>query len=228
MDAHCRDGNPDSTGYEAIEAEVRSRIYSLLADGFRRPDEGLFAYFTSGYMHAWRNITGLMEEGGGFQLLLGRLEGALSSMGHEGLLDEYTELFEPQGRLLSPPYETEYTKETPHHSLTEPAQMADIAGFYRAFGLVVSESTPERVDHIAAELEFMYFLTYKESIAFKENNREHIRILRYAERRFLNDHLGRWTGRFRRRVAESLDGGFYSTLTDLLDRWVEAERVYLQ
>ncbi len=60
------------------------------------------------------------------------------------------------------PYETEYT--TPD-ALYKAHQLADIAGFYRAFGLEMSTENRERPDHLAAELEFMHFLALKEAQA---------------------------------------------------------------
>ena len=49
-----------------------------------------------------------------------------------------------------PPYETQYCPQT--FSVYRSGRMADIAGFYSAFGVTPSRDQPERVDHIALEL----------------------------------------------------------------------------
>src|SRR5262249_3835122 len=93
---------------------------------------------------------------------LGPLLGALHQSA-DGLETEYQRVF---GLVLArecPPYETEY------HSSAEPffrsQQLADIAGFYRAFGLETSQAEPERLDHLALELEFLAVLLLKKRLA---------------------------------------------------------------
>ena len=62
-----------------------------------------------------------------------------------------------------PPYETEY------HPSSEPffrsQEMADVAGFYRAFGLETAQAARERPDYLGLELEFMAFLLLKKRLA---------------------------------------------------------------
>lgn len=212
---------------EITAAQLRSKAYSLLAGGFRQVDKKQFKFLTSEYITTWQKLFELIEGGEEFYPLIERLEKALISQGYAGLLEEYTELFEPHGKLLAPLYETEYTRETPQHALTEQAQFADIAGFYKAFGLEISEEMPDRVDHIATELEFMHILTYKESIAIKDNETEHIEIVQDAQRKFMADHLSRWTGKFKNRLAQAECGKFYNILGEMLDLWISLDKAYL-
>lgn len=213
--------------HDITVAKLRSRVYGLLADGLRQVDEKQSKFLLSDYISTWQKLLESIEGGEEFYPLIERLEKALISQGYAGLLEEYTELFEPHGKLLAPPYETEYTMETPQHALTQQTQFADIAGFYKAFGLEISEEMPDRVDHVATELEFMHILALKESIAIKDNETEHIEVVQDAERKFMNDHLIRWTGKFKDRLAQAESGKFYMLLGEVLDQWVNLDKAYL-
>ena len=214
--------------HDITAARLRSKVYSLLADGFSQVDERLFESFKSGYISTWGEIAGSIEDGDKFLPYIEQLKKVLDSIEYEGLVEEYSRLFEPRNKLQVPPYETEYTlAESPQHALTQQAQLSDIAGFYKAFGLAISEERPDRVDHITTELEFMHVLAYKESIAIKENETEHIEIVQDAQRKFVADHLSRWTGMFKDRLFQTAKGNFYGILGEILDLWVKFDKAYL-
>jgi TorA maturation chaperone TorD len=117
----------------------------------------------------------------------------------EELRSEYDRVF---GLVLSrecPPYETEY------YPSAEPffraQQLADIAGFYRAFGLQTAKATPERPDHLSLELEFMAFLLGKERLARDSAGsdaaaREQAEVCAEAQQSFFRDHLAWWVPSF--------------------------------
>lgn len=214
--------------HDITVARLRSKVYSLLADGFSQVDENLFESFKSGYIPTWREIAGSIEDGDKFLPYIEQLKKALDSIEYEGLVAEHSRLFEPRNKLQVPPYETEYTlAKSPQHALSQPAHLSDIAGFYKAFGLAISEERPDRVDHIATELEFMHVMAYKESVAIENGEAEHIEIVRDAERKFVDDHLNRWTGKFKNRLIQADKGRFYSTLGEVLDFWVKFDKAYL-
>lgn len=91
------------------------------------------------------------------------------------------------------PYECPYVTT---NLFQESDALADIAGFYRAFGVEPSPQRAERHDHIAIELEFMYLLTFKEARAAEGAMDAEAEICRDAQRSFLSAHLGRWGTRF--------------------------------
>ena len=61
----------------------------------------------------------------------------------------------------------------------------------------------ERPDHLASELEFMYALAVKEAYAEANNMPEQAEICADAQGKFVQDHLGRWIGAFRRSLERS-------------------------
>ncbi len=220
--------NMTALEHDLTAAKVRSSVYRLLADGFSQVDEKQFLILKSEYIMIWRNISDFLDKGNMLDSFINRLEIVIGSLDYEVLVAEHSRLFEPRSKLQVPPYETEYTlAESPQHALSQPAHLADIAGFYKAFGLAISERRPDRVDHISTELEFMHILAHKESIAIESDETEHIEIVRDAQLNFMNDHMGRWTGQFRDRMADADEDGFYIALAEMLDVWIKLDKAYL-
>ncbi len=78
-------------------------------------------------------------------------------------------------------------------------RLADIAGFYSAFGFAVHDDRP---DHIVAELEFMSLLLIAEADARSSDRADQAEIAADAARVFLRDHLGTWVTAWAARVGE--------------------------
>lgn len=82
-------------------------------------------------------------------------------------------------------------------------QMADIAGFYRAFGF---EASGERPDHVVPELEFVALLLMKEAYARISEDAEGAEVCASARGKFIAQHLGEWLPDFAERVRGT-EGG---------------------
>lgn len=132
--------------------------------------------------------------------------------GLEALRSEYIDLFD-RGREQNSPYETEYGRDRP---LQKGGELADLAGFYRAFGLD-PEGSHEMLDHVAVECEFYALLELKAELLEERGDGEGVEIVRDAQRKFLESHLGRFVGALGARpgVARS---SFYSEAS----RWLGA------
>jgi TorA maturation chaperone TorD len=111
------------------------------------------------------------------------------------------------------------------HLFQQVHQQADIAGFYRAFGVDVHL---ERSDHLAAELEFCYLLTLKEAHARNNAEPEHIRVCRRGQRAFLRDHLARWAPLIGNRIIVTGSGSWYERAGWLLLAFIATEERYLR
>lgn len=98
----------------------------------------------------------------------------------------HNHLFE-QSSVCSP-FETEYEADP----FAKGRQLADIAGFYNAFGMTISAERPTMTDFLGTELEFMSLLSRKEAYASIRNWKRRREVTLDAERSFLRDHLGRW------------------------------------
>ncbi len=137
---------------------------------------------------------------------------------------------EARGRLLGhtvrsdcPPYELEYKA---GEVFQQSQELADIAAFYRAFGLDLSGPMAERADHIVAEWEFLSIVALKESFAAKDDNKHGLECCRDAQRKFLKEHAAFWMIAFFNRLRDADPHGFFcgvaSLATALLKSWCDA------
>ena len=133
----------------------------------------------------------------------------------------YTQCFGHAVSKDCSPCEAEYGQA---HIFQKTHTLADVAGFYRAFGLDLAADSHERVDHISVELEFMHFLCLKEAYALAKNHpHEQLALCREAQSKFLRDHVCRWAFGFAHRVCAKASDTLYQGLGQLLAAFLAAE-----
>ncbi len=138
-------------------------------------------------------------------------------------------LYEQNFGLLSgskcPPYETEYVPSK--FTFQRSHMLADVAGFYGAFGLQTSTSTPERPDHIVLELDYMAQLIALE-MAARENADpaavEQADVCLDAQDRFLREHMVWWMPAFCTLLARQDPDGYYAAVAAFVAALMAAER----
>jgi TorA maturation chaperone TorD len=116
-----------------------------------------------------------------------------------------------------PPYETEFGR---RHVFGQAQELADIAAFYNAFGLVPAGGG-ERLDHVAAELEFMAVLALKEAFGLARDEADPADRARSAAAAFLRDHAGRWIPALAALIEQRAPGGAYAALAGLSSALVQ-------
>lgn len=121
-------------------------------------------------------------------------------------------------------YETEYGLP---HEYRQSQELADLAGFYRAFGFQVGGPKRERPDHLVVELEFMSLLALKTALASQAGNQEQVEICMDASRKFLEDHLGKWIEIFRQSLTLTVDEGVFRALAEFTSKLVLEDAVRL-
>lgn len=206
-------------------AGLRGTIYRLLAAILRKPDGEHFRYLARDFLDEWDRILEVLDPDASLADGIRQLQSSLRDRDQGALDAEYAALFEPHTKMAAPPYETEYTRETPQHGLLQSMQLADIAGFYRAFGLDISETWPERPDHLATELEFMHILAVKEADAAASRDATHWWLVHDAQHKFLRDHLGRWPAPFLERLKSGTGPDSpYRMAGELIACWIQCDR----
>lgn len=148
---------------------------------------------------------------------------AFSLAAYDSFLNAYLAAFGHAARGSCPLNEIEYgdIKADP---LFQPHRLADLAAFYRAFGLEVTEDAGERQDHICLEHEFMCVLAAKEAYAVEHQfDSDQLAQCRDAQTKFLREHLGRWTPAFARRLTAATSEPALRALAEFTRAFVESE-----
>jgi TorA maturation chaperone TorD len=207
-----------TTGRAQESAFVLAALYRMLALSFSNPEPGL--------------VHSIVRECGALKIALRR--GALPSHLARALQDgdhawraatadelavEYSRLF--LGAGMAPLREGGFGDGL--RFAGQPVDIADISGFYLAFGFRLPDAAANPPDHLGAELEFMSLLHLKMGLALQRGWRDQSRITRSAMGSFLKDHLGRWAGSFASILAANGAAPAYRTMGRLLARTVEAD-----
>lgn len=203
-----------SSRFKIQRAEVafgRSTVYELLSHCYGEPGIEFLDFIKDGefFEHMINALRFHPELKKGILQTLHTLIDETMRMEINDLSEEYSFIVSPEKNLL---YEGNY-----HHPFNSYEEMADIAGFYRAFGF---NFDGERPDHVCLELEFMRILSLKEAMALQVGDQEKLDVTINAEREFLSSHIGRWTEAL---LQMTKDIPFYSTLSRFLNEWVEME-----
>ncbi len=146
------------------------------------------------------------------------------------LQDDYVAVFGLSICRECPPYETEFQRVDEVFYRTQ--QMADVAGFYRAFGLEPTATSRERPDHLALELEFESFLLMKNRLALSAasedpNAAEHADVCQSARAAFFRDHLIWWVPSFSLALRSKAQRGYLALAGQVLAAFLPVERARL-
>jgi TorA maturation chaperone TorD len=193
---------------------ARENLCRLLAAGYYQPEatlaqEGLFA--------------GLGESASALDADLAASAAAMAAAfeaeGADALLVEYTRLFLGPIEAVARPYGSVWL--TKEKTLMQASSVA-VLELYREGGFDLAEDFRELPDHIAAELEFLYLLLFRENRALRDGDAGLAGIVA-LKRRFLAGHLGAWAPPFCRAVAEGTESAYYRALASLTARYVGLE-----
>ncbi len=124
-----------------------------------------------------------------------------------------------------PPYEMYYSGS---QIWQQTQDLADISGTYKAYGIEMEEnSTTSRWDHVAVELEFLHYLTYKLAYAIENHSEEEQESCISGKKKFLYAHIGRWIKAFSTSVVKKTPEEFYRHAATLASLFVHSEMVNL-
>ncbi|MCK8825011.1 TorD/DmsD family molecular chaperone [Fuchsiella alkaliacetigena] len=144
----------------------------------------------------------------------------VSTENFQDLKVDHSKLFVGPFELLAPPYGSVYLEK-------EGTVMGDstmnVINTYKELGLDRSDDFKEPHDHIIAELEFLYYLTFN---SIKETGNENYKeALEYLEahQNFLAKHLAAWVSDFAAKIKEHANTELYKKLAELTESFIKDE-----
>ena len=212
----------DSLQSAIDRAVARSFVYRYLAKAYEDPTPANWQWLTEPTTLGTLDSAACLL-GGAVRTAAEHLHRHFRPAGFETFLGAYLTAFGHAARGSCPLNEIEYgdLKADP---LFQPHRLADLAAFYRAFGLEIAPDAGERHDHLGLELEFLCVLAAKDAYAleFQLDAADHA-LCREAQRKFLREHLGRWTPAFARRLAAATPEPALRSLAEFTRAFVESE-----
>jgi DMSO reductase family type II enzyme chaperone len=203
-------------GEREQRAAARSRLYGLLATAFSFPDEEFYQACRDGTLASTIEEVCLLLP---YDLTAARTPGlSCIEQSYGEFESEYIRLFDvgaagPPCPLYGGVYIGDRMK-----------IMEDATRFYNFFELHLSPEMRELPDHITTELEFLHYLTFRETEAHQRGN-DPGSLLR-AERDFLARHLCRWIPKMQARLGKQTTYPFFPALVGFAAGFFDADRAY--
>lgn len=196
-----------------LREKARGDCYRFLSACFYLPQKEIF--LEEGLL---QNLTnGLKQINPDTAVLSNEMERAFLQYSDEELAVEYSKLFVGPYGLKAPPYGSVYLDK-------ERRVMGDstieVIKIYEEAGLSISDDFKELPDHIAAELEFMYFLIFKEIEALERHELYTAMQFLEMQNKFLKKFLWRWIQPFTEKIKEGTKNKFYHGLSDCVTNFV--------
>ena len=165
-------------GGEVDRARARAAAYHVIAEILLPPGEELAGRLGDGSLAADLDIAARVL-GLGPAAALGAEAARRRGTGARALEQAHMDLFGPTVGTAHPPYSTEYD---PDAGFRKEQELADIAGYYKAWGVGIADDLHERVDHFGVEADFLSFLAAKEAVALAADGP--VDLVREAAARF--------------------------------------------
>ena len=191
---------------------ARADLCRLLAASYYQPDE---AFAQERMFDAMCVAADAIDPELGAQAH--RVAAAFAAEDPQRLLIDYTRLFLGPERALAQPYGSVWLDGS--QPLMTDSTLAVVA-LYDEGGFEIAEDFRDLPDHVAAELEFLYLLLFREAQARRRADIDAIQCNAELRRRFLGEHLGRWVGPFTAAVRAGTQTAMYRELAALTECFV--------
>lgn len=211
-------------------AQTRSEVYKILAQCFSEPSKEIVkdlrgTSLTSSLKDFLEKIDlenpNFNEGNNDLETYIKKNEDLALDDLHLNLRIEDARLFIGPRRLPSPPYESVYRTEG---RLVMGESTVEVKKMYEKAGLQIVEQYTDLPDHIALELEFMYFLCVEEANAWKKDDKPTALKHLEMQKEFLDEHLMRWVPKFCDSVVNAAKLEFYRGLAKIAKEFIVSEQ----
>jgi len=206
---------------------ARSTIYGAVSVIFSGPESKKFSMlmeddFRKSVVEACLDLEEDVNHKGNrlISKLFQKLINKVDNVGLERVKSEFVNIF---GHTLSKqitPYALEHLKNSDVFFRTQ--KLADLNGFYKAFGMEVESI--ERADHISTQAEFMSALLFKEIMADQNNLFEEKEICQKALADFQKEHFLDWVEIFSENMINYVEDEFYMLAGKFLYDFIKVEK----
>lgn len=219
-------GTPATTAARGVASAVllRCRAYDFLSLAFRPPEHRQLRRMVRGGLAVVDQIAAVapfsaLNEGRSLLRIVAEYPQPTRLLCRELAL-EYNRLFVGPDTLPCPPYESAYCD---GRTVMGPSALA-VRQAYQAAQLSATRAVPGPPDHIAIELAFMAELCSRQLRALVDGCEPAVRQSLAAQRRFLEEHLGRWAAPFGQDVRAATRCAFYRGAAAVLPVWISLDR----
>ena len=209
-----------------VDPTTRSAVYKLLSLAFKYPTPELFEAYRNGdflselfdAMSMLPHLKSLAQAHAG---LTDTVRKELTGITFQDFKVHYSKTFDvgdPQPPC--PPYEGVYRE-----GIERTGILIEVSEFYKTFGLKITSEEGKRdlPDNLSAELEFLHFLTFKESQAREEGNQELLKGYVLAQKDFLERHMVNWIPKFSDKMQKLSTLPLYAELAKITSTVALAE-----
>ena len=190
----------------------RGEAYKFLAECYYLPTPGLMGKLTE----LEQQMSGVCTEA---VLYIQEMRKDFNRLDNiDALSLDFSRLFLGPYKMHAPPYGSVYLdgeRQIMGQSTLE------VRNKYREAGLDISADFRNPPDHIAAELEFMYFLILKEIEAIENSDIDTTVTFLEKQRAFLRENLGAWVFEFADTIEEKAETDFYKNLARATKTFIE-------
>ena len=207
-----------ATELEIIDnrSEARAYIYKWLQEKFVTPEGETYALFDVTTLREALEYIGINS----LEAHILEMEETLKNNYNEkNAVLEYCQLFYGPHKLPCPPFGSYYVDTM--IPMNQSAMMA--IDDYTKWGLVLSEKSKLFPDHIAIELEFLYYLAVKEEEAREQGEYTNAITFVEAQQQFLAKHLIRWVPHFVEKTVEATAMKLFSGLVKFINDFIKED-----